>query len=681
MAAFLASRLDRNGLKKDIISKKDGNISSRKLSVPEIPTLKTKSSISRFLPSLKTTLLPSSKAVSSIEPVAVTPIQEDSTHNELRDSIGPTLQVPTAVRSRPSHAKRDSEHSVASEADLETPEYARQRRSASVSSHPSYQSMYSESSFAVSAKDDGSSVSSLSGGKSDGSKSDSSKPLKLKSSKFASYPVISPRTSSHPDSPTSATSSSDADASEVSTAATTPLASPTHSPVFDYLRRVDDGPQRKRGQFERGVTDEALRVMGYTDDEIKRQEIISELIATEEDYVNDLNFIKRSVIKPTKAIRNIPLSVATLFSDLEDILTLHTQILNELQKAQVKDGYVVTQLASVLLPFVSKFDIYGQYLCTFESASRHMSKAMQKDGDSFGKILNQAGKEPEARGLAASAYIMKPFQRLLKYPLFCKNLVEVSTGNSAEYTDTIDLCYGFEDMIKNLQDEKRREEHLRMLQGLEKRIRGLPSRFKLAREGRTLIRQGPMFILDSSVATSSADAFGGGGLTPLYAFLFDDMILWCKRSITSGTSMIEAPAGKVRRKTLDQAAPLPLNISGKTSPLVKDGPEVTYKVVMPPSKVTCVAEAGNQPMSAKGSSKRYGNLGVAFAPPRTLQITCTHDHVETWYAQTPDNHNADEVYQEWKMDLLNCVRSHVDKSIKYDDWWAERMRRAINKGV
>ena len=159
--------------------------------------------------------------------------------------------------------------------------------------------------------------------------------------------------------------------------------------------------------------------------EMKRQEIIWELCDTEQAFVKSLRLILRLFVQPLRHedktwIPGVPRDVARLFDWFDDIMHLHSQISSALHATRSAQYPVVIQIAETLRPFVPRLELHQPYLVRLESVSSAI-EAMYKDMHSdFGEFVRIQTASPECESMNLPSFLLKPVQRLMKYPLFFK---------------------------------------------------------------------------------------------------------------------------------------------------------------------------------------------------------------------------------------------------------------------
>ncbi|POY75178.1 hypothetical protein BMF94_1810 [Rhodotorula taiwanensis] len=276
---------------------------------------------------------------------------------------------------------------------------------------------------------------------------------------------------------------------------------PTHSPSLRSLTPATatyfDRPALATPQTWRSTLDNDTIVhltLQHGHDEMRRQEIIYEIIETETGFVESMRTITAVYGEPIRsgAVQGVPRSVARLFSRLERILDLHTRLILTLAVASETQtsGRLVMHFADLFAPYVAEFEVYQAYLLRFEAVTALLeSEAASSDGP-FAVFLKDLADRPEAGGMTLSSFLLKPIQRLMKYPLFFARLLDSTTDSHPDHHATADLSEDIDEMVRALQEVKMREEEYESLKLLESELVGLPSGFRLAQRTRTLLFEG-----------------------------------------------------------------------------------------------------------------------------------------------------------------------------------------------
>lgn len=164
--------------------------------------------------------------------------------------------------------------------------------------------------------------------------------------------------------------------------------------------------------------------------EMLRQEVIEELSVTETAFVASLNSILRTFSIPLRNsdmsfLKCVPLEVARLFTWLDDILAFHIKLLKSLERIRTSHpSALVVCVALALGKHITGLSIHQSYLINFDRVTKLIEDIRRSEikGDfaHFDEVLQRQLHLPECRGLGLNSFLLKPVQRLMKYPLFFK---------------------------------------------------------------------------------------------------------------------------------------------------------------------------------------------------------------------------------------------------------------------
>ncbi|KAI8356160.1 Dbl homology domain-containing protein [Blakeslea trispora] len=374
----------------------------------------------------------------------------------------------------------------------------------------------------------------------------------------------------------------------------------------------------------------------FTLKQSRYQELIYEVILTEQSYVDDLILVYKIFIKEALQWDGLSLAVRLLFENVFQIIRLHLQLLKEVRATQVAEHPVVHSITDIYRSFITRFGVYASYFSNFEKANNTISDGL-KNLDEFGLFVARRSLWPECRNLPLSAYLLKPIQRVMKYPLFFRSLLECLTEHDGE-TEGIQLFLSEMDIVLRLFEKQKKEsEDFIKLEDLAGRISGLEgSTIHLAKHGRKLIHEGYLTIVpeaqQSSAPSEDSDQSFSSSVQPtslsrrnstfsiaskrqkrVYVFLFNDLIV--------------CTTEKAKRK--------PNPSDNKTSTIKKGSfygptPDMLFKITHTPGKLTLIDKAVMREILPHGErlSRRGSTLFQSFRrynARTTEEASSTHD--------------------------------------------------------
>jgi hypothetical protein len=236
--------------------------------------------------------------------------------------------------------------------------------------------------------------------------------------------------------------------------------------------------------------------------EMRRQEVIEEFYVTESNFITSITGILRTFSEPLRFTDNafhgdVPMEVARLFHDLDEILAVHVKMFQALDTIiKAHPTALVVSMAGSISPLISELSVYQSYLIRYESVIKLWDglRIAENKGDLawFVETMERQEALAECMGMTLASFLLKPVQRLMKYPLFFKQLDELVDGDHPDAAATASLNKSMEQLIRHMNTVKAREEDFESLQQLQRTINGLPEGFTLATRQRRLIKQGTM---------------------------------------------------------------------------------------------------------------------------------------------------------------------------------------------
>jgi serine/threonine protein phosphatase PrpC len=272
-----------------------------------------------------------------------------------------------------------------------------------------------------------------------------------------------------------------------------------------------------------------------------RAMVIEELVLTENDYARDLEILLRHFLVPIqKMLRKdakesqkilSAADVKTMFCNFTELLDIAYGVMNQLEqlKRQRATGrkYRVGDVLSIM---ANEFKAYTVYCINFPAATELVmtlrKAAAEKVSLGKGDVSNPANfvqfeadafANPETQHIDILGYLIKPVQRITKYPLLMSELLKHTPETHAEYKMLQKAHSRMEAVARYINERKAAYEQRRLLEVLSQRIDKLDA--DLARSGRTV-------ALEFNAKVSMKR-----GKTPkdLHHFwVFSDIMLVCK---------------------------------------------------------------------------------------------------------------------------------------------------------
>ncbi|KNZ47771.1 hypothetical protein VP01_615g2 [Puccinia sorghi] len=238
--------------------------------------------------------------------------------------------------------------------------------------------------------------------------------------------------------------------------------------------------------------------------EVHRQQLIWELCQTETAFLDSLAMVLDLFIDPLRDecqdgtwVVGVPEPVQKLFTDLDHIANFHSEIVigmsyNRMCEKQRNKASVVIKFADMMASFVPRLRIYERYLVCFERVSQQIDRLSLDPIDHFGSFVRMQSHTAGFGAMTLTSYLLKPIQRLMKYPLFFRQLCETTPLGHPDHQATSNLWKATDGIIRSMQDVKGLEDDHDALKALEECLIGLPEGLTLANRRRKIVNRGTL---------------------------------------------------------------------------------------------------------------------------------------------------------------------------------------------
>jgi len=270
-----------------------------------------------------------------------------------------------------------------------------------------------------------------------------------------------------------------------------------------------------------------------------RTEIIKEIVMTEKDYVRDLSIVINTFLIPIreKSILNAK-EINTLFSNIEILYNVNKTVLEELEKDEVaasidintsntstnasssgsttNNQFENTKVGQAFLKMSHYLKMYTAY-CSSQHASLKLLEDEKVKNQAFRDFLDERMDDPTCRGLPLISFIIKPVQRICKYPLLIKECIRYTADDHPDRLILEEVDKKISDIVLNINEAKRSYDMFQKIVELQSSIEGL--------EDLNLMEPGRALLMEANV--SSVKELNSEDSLQRFIFLFNNLILIC----------------------------------------------------------------------------------------------------------------------------------------------------------
>ena len=234
------------------------------------------------------------------------------------------------------------------------------------------------------------------------------------------------------------------------------------------------------------------------DREKKRQEVISEIMYTERDFVKDLEYLRDFWMKPLRSPTASPIPerhrerfVRTVFSNCTEVHAVNSRLADALTRRQ-QENPVVRSVGDIFLDFVPRFEPFIKYGAAQLWAKYEFEKERSANAP-FQRFVDETERLKESRKLELNGYLTKPTTRLARYPLLLENVLKYTAEDNSDIKDLPRATAMIKELLGKVNTESGKSENQFNLRMLHQNLNwgpGVRGDLKLLDEHRELIYKG-----------------------------------------------------------------------------------------------------------------------------------------------------------------------------------------------
>eukprot|EP00047_Mylnosiga_fluctuans_P008826 m.8942 g.8942 ORF g.8942 m.8942 type:complete len:1223 (-) comp2349_c0_seq1:153-3821(-) len=280
-----------------------------------------------------------------------------------------------------------------------------------------------------------------------------------------------------------------------------PIVSPPPPPPTPPVKLPDDPALESTYWCEIASAKALAKKMSKSD--IKRQEGIYELIQTEKSYIRSLAILHHYFRVPIRDEGLLtPDQIHTLFANLTELAEMNVAFCKTLCQLQSPTDPVVASIGPVFLDGFNKLDPNAFALfCSNQTTASAFYREKRRTYPPFNTRITSLEAQPICDRLSLLDFIVKPLQRLTKYPLLLKDILKnTDKSDKAEIEALTQALASTEAVLRHVQEMvKESEDRARLKEIHDKLDRSALDVVEEASVrdlhlGRKLIIEGPLQI-------------------------------------------------------------------------------------------------------------------------------------------------------------------------------------------
>ncbi|XP_063277489.1 rho guanine nucleotide exchange factor 38 [Prinia subflava] len=197
----------------------------------------------------------------------------------------------------------------------------------------------------------------------------------------------------------------------------------------------------------------------------RRVKIIAELIQTEKDYISDLDLCIKEVIQPLRNKQIARFDVDGLFSNIELVHQLSAKLLSLLEEATTDVEPSMQIIGEVFLQIKGPLEDTYKIYCYHHDDAHTMLEYYEKDEelkqhlrDCVQSLKKRYEEEGKPNLMDLGSLLIKPVQRLMKYPLLLQELLNSTPISHPDHEVLQDALFAMKNINVNINELKRRKD-------------------------------------------------------------------------------------------------------------------------------------------------------------------------------------------------------------------------------
>ncbi|GIY06586.1 intersectin-1 [Caerostris darwini] len=253
--------------------------------------------------------------------------------------------------------------------------------------------------------------------------------------------------------------------------------------------------------------------------EKKRQQHICELISTEETYVEDMSIVLDAFQKPLREASVLTKEeLRSIFVNWKELIVCNTKLLRAMRvRSRMSSNNIIQKIGDLLCENLPHFTPYIRFCsCQLNAAALIQNKS--ENCPRFKEVTKLCSTDPRTKGMPLSSFLLKPMQRITKYPLLIQKIHEFTPEDHPDYSHLKEALNLAQQLCNQVNEGVRERENSDRLEWIQNHVLcdGLPEQITFNSLTNSL---GPRKLLHAGILNKAKSN------KELMAFLFNDFLL------------------------------------------------------------------------------------------------------------------------------------------------------------
>ncbi|XP_067051383.1 intersectin-1-like [Acropora muricata] len=307
----------------------------------------------------------------------------------------------------------------------------------------------------------------------------------------------------------------------------------------NYVQPLSDvkvGTTQWTGSFD------AKTLASLSATEKQRQNVIYELINTEQSYMDDLKTTLEVFYNPLAQSGMLTeKELSTVFINWKELIWCNTGLLKAfLIRKKMSSTVALTQIGDILCEMLPRLTAYVRF-CSCQLKACQLLQAKAETNPEFKQFEKNCVADPRAKGLMLSSYLLKPLQRICKYPLLIREILKYTPENHFDRSSLEAALEKAEELCQQVNDGVRNQENTDHLEWLQSHV-------NLESIGERLIFNSTTNCLGPRKLLHSGTLWKVKSGKELKAFLFNDFLMLTRPQ----SSLAGSLSKKIKFESSDQ---------------------------------------------------------------------------------------------------------------------------------
>eukprot|EP00026_Physarum_polycephalum_P000965 Phypoly_transcript_00966.p1 GENE.Phypoly_transcript_00966~~Phypoly_transcript_00966.p1 ORF type:complete len:1258 (+),score=169.69 Phypoly_transcript_00966:20-3793(+) len=216
------------------------------------------------------------------------------------------------------------------------------------------------------------------------------------------------------------------------------------------------------------------------------QRAMKEIVEGEIQFLADLQITRRVFMVPLQAMLSAN-DIQIIFTNLQQVIGVCQELVTKLE-AVIRKPPENQNIGEVFIDMMPYLKVFLEF-CSNHGEARAAVEHLKIKNPQFSKFLDDCLRNPECRLMEFESFLIKPMQRITRYPLLFRELLKYTSPTHIDYFNLVEAQQELQNLVQEANERKRSLENAARVAQIQRKMVWHGPKIMLLAQNRELLHE------------------------------------------------------------------------------------------------------------------------------------------------------------------------------------------------